>query len=280
MATAQLSMFVTYNPATLSADASLEDAIQLLTCTGFHHLPVVDQNQRIVGMLSDLDVVRAVEETNSVKIAVGPSSTNDWRRREIGELMTHHVIAISHDESTDRALIQMLQHRIHSLPVVENGCLIGIITTTDFVREFSHGDTAISREKVNEHMIAAVEEINIDASLDEAYQQMRLSAVDYLCALEGNFPLGIVSNRDVRDAKCRQTTSRFLDVYESSDYPDSLRKLIANTPVVRPGHRLSEAAALMHETSLQAVAVMNHAHRLLGVVTEDLLLSLMADFNS
>ena len=136
MATAQLSTFVTYNPATLSADASLEDAIQLLNDTGFHHLPVVDQNQRIVGMLSDLDVVRAVEETNSVKIAVGPSSTNDWRRREIGELMTHHVIAISHDESTDRALNQMLQHRIHSLPVVEDGCLIGIITTTDFVREF------------------------------------------------------------------------------------------------------------------------------------------------
>lgn len=85
------------------------------------HVPVVDEKQNLVGILSSRDVLEAM--------ARGKKSVR------VGEYMSRHPVMVSPDTPAQEALDLMLEHRFGSLPVVgSDGHLMGIITETDFLR--------------------------------------------------------------------------------------------------------------------------------------------------
>ena len=94
--------------------------------------------------------------------------------------------------------------------------------------------------------------------------------------VNANLPLGVIHSRDLGLAKCRAESRRLLSEDLTFSGPTTIRELAANTPVVRPGARLSEAADLMAQRLRPAVAVVTQSGRMVGVVTEETVLSAIA----
>lgn len=104
---------VTVDPAD-----SVADAQALLEKHGIHHLPVVKE-QRLVGIVTDRDVRSAPAKTKSV-----------------ADIMTPKPLVIAPDTFVDEAARRLRRHRIGALPVVENGRLIGILSSADVLDAF------------------------------------------------------------------------------------------------------------------------------------------------
>jgi CBS domain-containing protein len=273
-----LSTLVTYNPWSVSFDTDLDELLRMLNQLGFNHWPVIDEHGKLAGILSEIDVLRAVEERHAVAMApaMHGGRCDTLPNCRAADIMQRRVITVGSHDSPREALDTMLSGGVHSLPVIDDGRLLGIVTSSDFLREFSYGDSALGREPVTSLIQPATEPIDVEATLDEANAAFHQSGADYLPVVQGDFPLGVVSRRSVRKARCRQTARELL-AGEQLDGPTSIAGLVTNAPTLVPGMRLSKAAGVLVDAQLQAAAVVNQANRLLGVLTESRLLHAMLE---
>ncbi len=104
---------------TVREDETLYEAHADMEMGAFRHLPVLDARGRLVGILSDRDLLRALSRSEPTTI---------------GDVMTRAPLTVLADTDAHEAAEIMLDHRIGSLPVVgDDGALIGLITQTDFL---------------------------------------------------------------------------------------------------------------------------------------------------
>ncbi len=107
--------------AVMTADASetVKEAHSDMQVGVIRHLPVLDDRRRLVGMLSDRDVMRVVGAKRNGKVA---------------DIMTREVVTIRPEAAAHEAASLMIDLKIGSLPVVdEEGNLVGMITQTDYL---------------------------------------------------------------------------------------------------------------------------------------------------
>ena len=105
---------LTVNASETLAEAHIEMEVRVV-----RHLPVVDDQGRLVGVLSDRDILRALAARQPLRVA---------------DMMTRDVITTSPQVSAHTAAGLMLEHQISSLPVVnDTGALVGLVTQTDFL---------------------------------------------------------------------------------------------------------------------------------------------------
>lgn len=117
-------------PITIGPDATLTDAWTEMLNGGFHHLPVV-AGGRLVGVISASDVMRAIGVQDPVLRDTGVVlDTSDTVR----DLMTTDVTGVTPDMLLGDAVRLFARGAYHSLPVVSEGRLVGILTTTDILR--------------------------------------------------------------------------------------------------------------------------------------------------
>ncbi len=100
-------------------DDSVENARDRMEAGDIRHLPVVDASERLVGMLSDRDLLRARG------FSPPPSKVSD--------VMSKHPQTVGPDAPAEAAAQAMLDFKINAIPVVANGKLLGIVTSTDFL---------------------------------------------------------------------------------------------------------------------------------------------------
>lgn len=109
------------NVRTLREDDSLTLADWNMTILQFRHLPVVDHARRVVGIVSDRDLLRALADHPGEALSVR-------------QVMTRDVRLIAANSPAIEAAAYMLESKHSALPVVDaDGLLVGIVTTTDFV---------------------------------------------------------------------------------------------------------------------------------------------------
>ncbi len=266
-----LSAIVTYNPSSVTATTTLSDLVNLVDQTHFHQWPVVDGELNLVGIVSDIDVVQAVQQRLTAMAAIDETVNESvrWEPCLVDNIMARDVVTVEHTDSPKKSLRLLIDHHIRSLPVLEDGRLIAMLTTTDFIRELSYGNVPLSRDSVAKFMVPPPESIDVETTVDEACQMFLNAESDYLCILKGDFPLGVVSRRDVHSAKCRETTRQILDNEFTDDGPRTVAQIVQQSPTVMPGQSMFEAASILLESRKQAIAVVNRANRLLGVITEE-----------
>src|SRR5215470_7111471 len=120
---------MTENPVTARPDTSLREAVALMRDSRIRHLPVVEDGGRQVGMLTDRDVRHA-----ALVPALAEHLPWELRRLKtlrVRDVMTWTVVTIHTEATIAQAGVTMVQRRIGSLPVVDNGRLVGILTATD-----------------------------------------------------------------------------------------------------------------------------------------------------
>ncbi len=115
---------------TLAPDDSLQDARKLMAEHNVHHIPVVAEDQRLEGLLSQRDVLAGVD---SILLPHTEEAEAIESRIAISSVMTLDPTTTDEHASLRGAALHMQRHRIGCLPVVRDGILIGIITDSDFV---------------------------------------------------------------------------------------------------------------------------------------------------
>jgi acetoin utilization protein AcuB len=111
------------NPITISAHASISEAIELMKINSIRHLPVVSEENLLEGFLTLADL----------KQGLIPSMLGDLNLRD---LMITEPITVHPDDDVEIAAQLIYKHKIGGMPVVDNGQLVGIITATDILRTF------------------------------------------------------------------------------------------------------------------------------------------------
>ena len=121
MATITVSEIMTTKPRTMRADDSVAIADWLLALDEIHHVVVVDSLDRVIGIVSDRDLLRAFG---------GQPLPN----LPISRIMSRNPQTIAPDVPATEAVERMLRGKFHALPVTDSkGRLVGIVTASDFL---------------------------------------------------------------------------------------------------------------------------------------------------
>jgi acetoin utilization protein AcuB len=117
------------NLVTVTPGASLEEAARLLKTHRIHHLPVVEEGNRLAGIVSDTDLRNATLDG----MVDGADRGDSGRPDSVGEIMTRDVVTLSPGDTLDDAMLVLSRGRIGALPVVEGERLVGIVTKADIL---------------------------------------------------------------------------------------------------------------------------------------------------
>lgn len=129
----KIESLCSFDVIAIDMDDKLEKAKEILDANRFHHLPVVDNNKRLSGIISDRDVLREVSPFID-KLAERTQDLNTLDRR-VHQFMTRKVITIEIGSTLAQAVELMLAHDISCLPIVnEDRRVTAIVTTRDILR--------------------------------------------------------------------------------------------------------------------------------------------------
>ncbi|WP_029033549.1 CBS domain-containing protein [Salinimicrobium terrae] len=129
-----VSEIMTKNILRLSLSDNLSTAEALMKKNHIRHLPVVEK-ERIVGMVSLNDLLR-ISFADAVDVDGGDIETTIYDMFTIEQVMTKKVEYISSEHTVTEAAELFLHHEFHALPVVDDDCLTGLVTTTDVIKFF------------------------------------------------------------------------------------------------------------------------------------------------
>jgi CBS domain-containing protein len=94
----------------------------------FNAFPVV-RGDRVVGMVTKLDLMKAF----MLGKTVAPGRMASFYEQKVGELMRRAVVSVGPEDSVERAVEYMMEFKLRSLPVIENGRLVGMVSRTDIL---------------------------------------------------------------------------------------------------------------------------------------------------
>ncbi|HYX70870.1 MAG TPA: CBS domain-containing protein [Terriglobales bacterium] len=127
----QVRDYMTTKVTTLSDDARLLDAALLIRRTGKRHVPIVDGEGKVVGIISDRDVSRMAP---SMLAKMTPEEYNAvFESTPITVAMTRNPIVVSPETPIKEAVAILYSKKIGALLAVESGKLVGILTVSDML---------------------------------------------------------------------------------------------------------------------------------------------------
>lgn len=152
----------------VSAGAAVDEAMLLLSTHRITSLPVVDGEAgvdgRVVGILSEADVLRHVM-SGDPRASLRPVTSRAPAARVVRELMTAEPYLTRPGADVREVAEAMLAHGWKSVPVVDAGALVGVLSRSDVVRALSRGDEAIAADLAQAY-----------ASIGRASWQVRVDA--------------------------------------------------------------------------------------------------------
>ena len=111
----------------LNSKATVADAWQLFQRHSFHHIPITDENNTVLAMLSDRDILQ------------GPGTQENINQKNIMLFATQLVFCFSPDTDIRQATRTLYEYDLGALPVIsEQHELLGIVTRTDIIKIVSH----------------------------------------------------------------------------------------------------------------------------------------------
>ncbi len=104
----------------IGPDATIDDAVSLLLDHRVSGLPVVDDEGRLLGVISEIDIIDLV-----YKADIGASSVRDY--------MTRDVVTIDAQSSLDDAASIFCETAVRRIPVIQEGRLVGVLSRRDLL---------------------------------------------------------------------------------------------------------------------------------------------------
>lgn len=116
---------------TVGPTSPLREVIQRMEANNIRHIAVVEDETRLLGVISHRDVLRSQE--GSLSGAPSDQQTHMNRWIEARWVMTKEVHTVYPDTPALEAAVALRSHAYGCVPVIEHGRLVGILTESDFV---------------------------------------------------------------------------------------------------------------------------------------------------
>lgn len=115
-------------------DMDLRTAAELLLENAISGMPVVDEQNQLLGMVSKTDMMRHRLENGEESVSLS-SDQHVLEDTTVADVMTRQVLTVLEGTSLVEAAKLMVTAGVHRVPVVSpEGALVGLVTTSDFVR--------------------------------------------------------------------------------------------------------------------------------------------------
>jgi CBS domain-containing protein len=138
--------------------AAIEAAAKLMVDHGISGLPVVDDEGRLVGILSEGDLIlRQRPRTDfhwwEVFFTIAERLAREYQKTvgtTVGEVMTRRLVTVRPDAPLEAAAALLHEHGIRRLPVVLNGAMVGIVSRADLIKALAgHEEGVTARPDVH-----------------------------------------------------------------------------------------------------------------------------------
>jgi CBS domain-containing protein len=106
---------------TIRPEASIREAIEMLIGKEISGLPVIDQQGRLVGVITEFAMLAMVYD-------------HEVSNQTVGQHMTREVITVNVDDPISRIADLCIVHRVRRLPVMRDGKLVGLIARRDVLK--------------------------------------------------------------------------------------------------------------------------------------------------
>lgn len=132
---------MTRNVVTVHPEATLKELVKILKEHRINGVPVAIKDGTLVGVITMTDLLRILKDINywdaieKLKPGLGikEAFASEKEKSTVAKKMTKQVNTVTEDDSVDHVLDLMCKHNIHTIPVVKDGKLIGIVGATDVV---------------------------------------------------------------------------------------------------------------------------------------------------
>ncbi len=248
---------------------------------------VVLENGKPVGIVTRKDMARRLGEGRA-----------PWRRRPIdrvacSRVMTRGLVTLPPDAGVKEAARIMVEKGISSIPVVKDGSLVGIVTTTDLLRAYVENMEGIF--KTSEIMTRDVITANRNHTIAHLVELMVENGISRVIITDGTRPVGIVTATDLSllelaDPVLGIKARRVLFVRKPEQASRPRYRYIRTLPFVTAGDVMSSelitagededsaaAAKRMLDNRISSLPVVNEAFELRGIVTKRDILKAMVE---
>jgi len=163
------------NPVTIRPEASFFEARSLIHDKGIRHLPVVDKENKLVGIVTESDIREA--GPSDVAMLSVKELTDLLGTLKVSELMVpkEKVITITPDTLIEEAIQLMHDNKIGCLPVVDQGKLYGIFTETDALAHLV--DIFGSKEQGTRLTVAFEDQVGAMAGILEVFKKHNVDVI-------------------------------------------------------------------------------------------------------
>ena len=123
---------------TVDMDERLERVKEIFDAKGFHHLLVTDENEKLTGIVSDRDLLRAL----SPYVGSAAETTRDLAtlNKRVHQIMTRHPLTLRPQSAIAEAVNLLLTQRISCIPIVDDDFrLVGIVSWRDLLKSLTAG---------------------------------------------------------------------------------------------------------------------------------------------
>lgn len=137
---------------TIKSGATVEKAARILVKNNISGAPVVDDNGKMIGMISEKDLFKDLypnfrDILRDIKFLLSKNKIKYQIEKKkkiiVDNIMTEKIITINENDSLLKAGSLMLTERIHRIPVTRNGRLVGIVSRRDIFRKLLKADLKI-----------------------------------------------------------------------------------------------------------------------------------------
>ena len=131
---------------TVLESAAVKDAIQLLERHSIAALPVVDDSGRLVGVVSEADVIREMVVPDQRAHERPIRLTTPPFHSRVADIMSNRALTVTSETELAQAAELMTTTIVKSLPVVDKEEVVGVISRRDIIRLLSREDPRIEAE--------------------------------------------------------------------------------------------------------------------------------------
>lgn len=198
----ELRPYMRTHPISVLASDRLHVAQARLSKHGLDGLPVIDDAQQPVGVITQSDLLR---------LEAVPAVTGGAERRlmlpdiTVGEAMTKRPVALAVSATLGEAAAIMIQRRLHRILVVDSGRLVGLLSAWELLRRTVE---VRLNTPIVEIMTSPVVTTTPNQSAETAIERLRQSGIHGLVVVHQGWPIGIFSQREALQAELHPERER------------------------------------------------------------------------
>ena len=290
-----VSEVMTREVVSLSPSAPVHTAWELMMEKSVKALPVIDSDNRVVGILTDEDLTEraGIRQRLSIALRLEPAVIQqellalEGSTLTVKEVMTSPVVTVVESDNLGHATALMTRRKLKRLPVVdEKGRLVGILSRLDVLRQVANAPAPVAQSSLPRGTVRTVSNVmstdipmvrkddDLPAIIDKFSQAAshRLIVIDDI-----GKAAGLVSDADVVTRVQSAQKSGILTALRSLGKPPASEETAADlmSPgvlTIGPDTPVADAARLMLEEGRKWMVVVDAAEHPLGLVDRQILL--------